>query len=81
VRCNAVAPGPVETPPLNSAPEQHGEIGARLEQGMIDATVMRRIGQPEEIAAVIAFLASDDAAYVTAEPSTRVRRPVDGLTR
>ena len=65
VRCNAVAPGPIETPLLNSAPEQLGELGARLKQAMIDATTLRRIGEPEEVAAVIAFLASDDASYVT----------------
>jgi len=56
VRANAVAPGPIETPLLNSAPEQLGELGARLKQGMIDATAVRRIGEPEEVAAVIAFL-------------------------
>jgi 2-hydroxycyclohexanecarboxyl-CoA dehydrogenase len=62
VRVNAVAPGPIETPLLNSAPEQLGELGERLKQGMISATAMRRIGQPEEVAAAIAFLASDDAS-------------------
>jgi 2-hydroxycyclohexanecarboxyl-CoA dehydrogenase len=67
VRCNAVAPGPIETPLLNGAEAQLRELGARLKQGMIDATAMRRSGEPEEIAAAIAFLASDDASYVTGQ--------------
>jgi 2-hydroxycyclohexanecarboxyl-CoA dehydrogenase len=67
VRVNAVAPGPIDTPLLDAAEERYGEIGARLKQGMIAATAMHRIGQPEEVAATIAFLASDDASYLTGQ--------------
>jgi 2-hydroxycyclohexanecarboxyl-CoA dehydrogenase len=67
VRCNAVAPGPIETPLLNAAPQLLGELGERLKQGMVNATVMRRAGEPDEVAATIAFLACDDASYITGQ--------------
>jgi NAD(P)-dependent dehydrogenase (short-subunit alcohol dehydrogenase family) len=59
VRCNAVAP-PIDTPFFNTAVEESGALGARLRQGMIDATALARDG-PESVASAIAFLASDDA--------------------
>jgi 2-hydroxycyclohexanecarboxyl-CoA dehydrogenase len=65
VRCNAVAPGPIETPLLNGAAADYGKMGSRLKQGMIDATAMGRSGIPEEVAGAVAFLASDDATYIT----------------
>ena len=67
VRSNAVAPGPIETPLLNAAPQMLGEIGGRLKQGMVNATALGRSGEPEEVAAAITFLASDDASYVTGQ--------------
>jgi 2-hydroxycyclohexanecarboxyl-CoA dehydrogenase len=67
VRCNAVAPGPIETPLLNAAPALLGEIGERLKQGMVNQTMVKRIGRPEEVASVIAFLAGDDSSYVTGQ--------------
>ncbi|HEX2234186.1 MAG TPA: SDR family oxidoreductase [Thermoleophilaceae bacterium] len=66
ITANAVAPGPIETPLLMGARE-FGEIGERVIQGMVSKTVMRRLGTPDEVAAAITFLASDDASYVTGQ--------------
>jgi len=62
VRCNAVAPGPIETRMLTGLP---GELGTRVREAMIAGTMLRRPGTPDEVAAGIAFLASDDASYIT----------------
>jgi 2-hydroxycyclohexanecarboxyl-CoA dehydrogenase len=67
VRCNAVAPGPIETPLLNHAAAAAGAVGAKLKQAMIDATALGRSGNVDEVAGTIAFVASDDASYITGE--------------
>lgn len=59
VRVNSVHPGFVDTPILDDA------RGTPFEQAMLDVTPMGRLGRPEEIAAAIAFLASDDASFMT----------------
>ena len=67
VLCNAVAPGPIDTPLLNSAPEQLGELGRKVVDVMVGSTALRRMGQPDEVGAVIAFLCTDDASYITGQ--------------
>jgi NAD(P)-dependent dehydrogenase (short-subunit alcohol dehydrogenase family) len=60
VRVNAVAPGVIDTPMLRMMDDPHAG------QAYLDARVpLRRLGRAEEVAEVIAFLASDRAAYVT----------------
>jgi 2-hydroxycyclohexanecarboxyl-CoA dehydrogenase len=66
ITANSIAPGPIETPLLMGAKE-FGEIGEKVIETMKASTQMHRLGQPEEVAAAVAFLASDDATYVTGE--------------
>lgn len=58
ITVNLVAPGPIETDMLAAA-------GESTIEAMISAVPVGRIGQPEDIAAAVAFLASDQAGYVT----------------
>src|SRR5436190_12501611 len=66
INANSIAPGPIETPLLMGAAGL-GEIGEKIIETMKAGTQLRRLGKPEEVAAAIAFLASDDSSYVTGE--------------
>ena len=60
IRVNAVAPGVTKTDMSDAVPQQ-------MIEGMVAQTPLGRIGQPEDIARAVAFLASDDASWVTGQ--------------
>jgi 2-hydroxycyclohexanecarboxyl-CoA dehydrogenase len=64
ITANVIAPGPVDTPLLRQGLQTGGE---KLLQAMLDATLLRRLGTPTEVAAAVAFLASDEAGFITGE--------------
>lgn len=69
IRCNAICPGTVDSPSLHERIAAQAAVQDRDEAAVLDEFVARqpmgRLGRPEEVAALAAFLASDEAAFIT----------------
>jgi len=64
IRVNAISPGTIDTPGLNNLLAS-GEAGEQRKKMISTAIPLGRLGNPDEIAAAVVFLASDDASYIT----------------
>jgi len=65
VRVNMVSPGPTETPIINRNVGMDAAAVDGLRQQMIAAVPMKRMGEPEEVARAVLFLASDETSFIT----------------
>ena len=65
INVNCICPGATDTPLL--AEITGGETGAKIIEAMVKAVPFRRLGKPEDIAGAVAFLASDEASFITGQ--------------
>ncbi|MXO65241.1 SDR family oxidoreductase [Altericroceibacterium endophyticum] len=66
IRVNMVSPGPIDTPLLYRNPGMSDEAVAALKDQMIEAIPMHRMGEADEVARAVLFLASEEASFITA---------------
>jgi NAD(P)-dependent dehydrogenase (short-subunit alcohol dehydrogenase family) len=74
IRVNAISPGPIDTPILNSAVQTEEEI-EQIKASLVASVPMGRMGSPDEVAKAVSFLASDDSGFITG-----IELTVDGGT-
>ncbi len=70
IRCNCICPGTVDTPSLGERIAANAAAAGGVEQAraaFVARQAMRRLAQPEEIAALAVYLASDESAFMTAQ--------------
>jgi 2-hydroxycyclohexanecarboxyl-CoA dehydrogenase len=67
VTANTVCPGPTDTPALRKFADSSGEDADKVIGGMTRSVPMRRLAQPSDVAAAVAFFASDAAEYITGQ--------------
>ena len=66
INVNCVCPGPTDTPLFDAFKAQSAD-GAKIADGLARAIPFRRLGTPDDYPGIVAFLASDDAAYITGQ--------------
>jgi 2-hydroxycyclohexanecarboxyl-CoA dehydrogenase len=67
VTANTVCPGPTDTPALRAFAHNAGQDAEKVISGMTRAVPMRRLAEPTDIAAAVAFFASDETGYITGQ--------------
>jgi 3-oxoacyl-[acyl-carrier protein] reductase len=67
INVNAIAPGHIETAMTRATAERMGIDYEQMKERTIERNAIKRVGQPEDIANLAAFLCSDESSYITGQ--------------